>query len=182
MSTPRYARKQCKILLVGSPGCGKRTLAKALIRHDTLYLKIKTSEELPRTEHEQLANLDYIIFMVDFTSPHSLAVLKESLQSISTDYVLDRACIVVTKHDLVTKWAIDEKTFKREMGHVGKAPIFWADLSNEAECILTSKQLVKCIEIATGYQPNMNPWIISSCILTHPTSTSIDNVQSNGQK
>jgi hypothetical protein len=58
----------------------------------------KTSEQLPRSEQdEQLSKLDFIIFMVDFTSPHSLAVLKDALQYVSADYLLDRAWIVVTK-------------------------------------------------------------------------------------
>lgn len=58
----------------------------------------KTSEQLPRSDQDDLlSNLDFIIFMVDFTSAHSLVVLKDALQYVSADYLLDRAWIVVTK-------------------------------------------------------------------------------------
>jgi hypothetical protein len=118
-----------------------------------LTLFRKTCEELPRIDQSQLPNLDFVIFMVDFTSAHSLAVLKDALQYISTDYLLDRVWIVVTKRkaptetrkilvqnwttilnpfavdDLTTKWAIDEKKFRSEVEYIYKVPLFWTNLS-----------------------------------------------------
>ncbi|CAO3678223.1 unnamed protein product [Umbelopsis ramanniana] len=176
MKSARSTRKNCKVLLVGSPGCGKRTLAQALIRHDSLYLKIKTSEQLPRNEQdEQLSNLDFIIFMVDFTSAHSLAVLKDALQYVSADYLLDRAWIVVTKHDLTTKWTIDESKFKNEVEYITNVPISWANLASEVECNLVSSQLVQAIQASAGFRPHINPWIINSCTFVHPTSTVVES-------
>ncbi|KAH8556186.1 hypothetical protein BGW37DRAFT_515110 [Umbelopsis sp. PMI_123] len=186
MNSSRSIRKTSKVLLVGSPGCGKRTLAQALIRHDSLYLKIKTSEQLPRIEQdEQLSSLDFIIFMVDFTSAHSLTVLKDALQYVSADYLLDRAWIVVTKRefpsslglkndDLTTKWAIDESKFKNEVEYVYKVPISWTNLKSESECNLVSSQLIQAIQTSVGFRPHVNPWIINACIFENPTSTVVE--------
>ncbi|KAG2188811.1 hypothetical protein INT44_003950 [Umbelopsis vinacea] len=113
--------------------------------------------------------------MVDFTNAHSLAVLKDALQYVSADYLLDRAWIVVTKHDLTTKWAIDESKFKSEVEYITNVPISWANLASEIECNLLSSQLIQAIQSSVGYRSNINPWIINACTFEYPTSTVVDS-------
>ncbi|CAO3690086.1 unnamed protein product [Umbelopsis vinacea] len=109
--------------------------------------------------------------MVDFTSGHSLAVLKDALQYISADYLLDRVWIVVTKYDLTTKWAIDEKKFRSEVGYIYDVPLFWTDLSNSEDLDLVASQLIHAIKTSIGYRHHVNPLIVSTCSYHHPSST-----------
>ncbi|KAI8093623.1 uncharacterized protein BX664DRAFT_330166 [Halteromyces radiatus] len=157
MLRPLYSNHATKLLLIGPPFSGKRTLAKQLLLSTTLFYSISTLEDADQSSFDMVKNMDYIFIFVDMTNSTSLILLEKTLANMIPEYLLCKCAIVFTKVDMVPNWMLSEDQVHNTIQNYGSPLTFYVNLSDDLMRKKITDQMTRAISIGTFQQRNVHP-------------------------
>ncbi|SAM07955.1 hypothetical protein [Absidia glauca] len=157
MLRPLYTNKATKVLLVGSPSSGKRTLANQMMNCPEIFYTTHLLEEINDSLLDRVLDMDYVLLMVDMTNPASEALLNQTLTFMSPGHILSKCAIVFTKVDMTDIWMVNEMEVRNLIQRFGNPMVFYANLKDDYLRKKTCDQLTRAISIGTFQQRQVHP-------------------------
>eukprot|EP00105_Crassostrea_gigas_P003517 XP_011416396.1 PREDICTED: centromere protein M [Crassostrea gigas] len=135
---------------------------KALINYLCDFRRTATTLPLPVTSDSSRPRIDYICFLIDFTSRDSLKTVEESLKHVDVRYFLGKCCFVALKVKNPEKRAIFIEQIA-QLSQQYKSDVLYGSFETEAESAFLAEQILKSVEIAAGLQKNKSPMFLECC-------------------
>ncbi|KAK3833992.1 MAG: hypothetical protein J3R72DRAFT_452725 [Linnemannia gamsii] len=101
---------------------------------------------------DSVARYDLILFVVDMANQDSWDDCKRSLLRLDPGWFLGRCAIVVTEVANVSKYAFDRDEIMDYLERFYNIPTVWTNLNSTFEATLAATQIIRLLEIASGYR------------------------------
>ncbi|KAF8972832.1 hypothetical protein BGZ46_010034 [Entomortierella lignicola] len=131
------------------PGASSLSLLRPL---DTTTTSASSKSSSTRPVVESTTRYDLVLFMVDMSNRLSWEGTKRSLLQLDPGWFFGRCAIVVTRISTVSKYAFDRDDITDFVQGFYDIPTIWSNLDIDSEATLTALQVVRMLEVCTGFR------------------------------
>ncbi|KJE93124.1 hypothetical protein CAOG_03956 [Capsaspora owczarzaki ATCC 30864] len=173
-------QQHATILLVGTHGVGKSTLAHALLAEQeraNLAIQIRKVVALPLPTSGSASTrpkIDFVVFMLDMTSKLSLDLLKSAIQQVDIEYLIGKSCIVATHVDMLHLASIEVDEIDQLL-LTYELPFLQINQLNEQQRAGIAQRILRQARVAVGRANHMTPAIVAAMERALVTSTLIND-------
>ncbi|KAG0283395.1 hypothetical protein BGZ96_012236 [Linnemannia gamsii] len=111
---------------------------------------------------ESVARYDLILLLVTMSNQDSWDDCKQALLRLDPGWFLGRCAIVVTEVENVSKYAFDRDEITEFLERFYNIPTVWTNLDITSEATLAATQIVRLLEIASGYRRQERDYSLTS--------------------
>eukprot|EP01137_Pigoraptor_chileana_P017171 Opistho-2@74852 len=152
------------VLVFGPPFVGRKSLGRRMIEvSKNVAVQIRTSAVMPLPEDSTgtRPRIEYAVVMVDATNRHSLDMASAALRQLGHHYFTGRCCIVVTRVDKPSHYAI-ELAEVDALADVFDIPVYYCDGSNDAQRSSVAGRIITSLEVALRLRQGVTPLVLRS--------------------
>ncbi|KAF9134163.1 hypothetical protein BGW39_007901 [Mortierella sp. 14UC] len=120
---------------------------------------------------DSVTRYDLILFVVSMANQDSWNDCKRALLRLDPGWFLGRCAIVVTEVANVSKYALDRDEITDYLERSYDIPTIWTNLDSTSEATLAATQIIRMLEMASGYRRQDRDYSLAS--LSQATGASI---------
>lgn len=159
-------KKHATVMLVGTPGAGKRGIARALLEIGTdIHLALRTTAKLPLSAPKEgtvRPRVDFIVLVIDMTSRQSFESAVSSCREIGVEFLLGRCVFIGTKFDVASRCSVSSNDIL-SVSNMFECPAMFVNLLDAPQIENLSRKLLTRVEVACGYRSHVSPALLETC-------------------